>query len=259
MNLLFDPMIYFNKDENEVWKPLVFDKVEIGRYMISNHGNVYDMRKGVYVTPTLHNHGYLAIQLSGNYLLLHRVMAENFVAEKRVDQIYVNHKDGVKTNPSETNLEWCTMEENNRHATETGLMKSGEDVYNARITNEIAETICQLLSESKSYTEILDAIGFEHTNNNRALIENIRRRIAWNHISYKYEFPSINRSARFINDEIAEDICKAIVQGLNDKEICESVFGIKVDKWTKDTRSHQLAINNIRRKINYKHISSKYF
>ena len=93
----------------------------------------------------------------------------------------------------------------------------------------------------------------------RAIITNILTRKSWKHVSKDYEFPKINRSAQFINDEIAEKICKLIVKGLSNKEICEKIFGIHIDKWSQENRSEQLAISNIRRGINYKHISSKYF
>lgn len=259
MSLLIEPMIYFNKNDNEVWKPLIFENVEVGRYLISNYGRVYDLKLDKYVNPRMHNHGYLSIQLSGMGLLLHRVVAENFVGERRIDQTHVNHLDGNKTNPRDINLEWCTMYENNRHAVETGLMPHGEDSYNARITEEQAIIICKMLSEARSNSEILSVIGLENNITNRAIITNILTRKSWKHVSKDYEFPKINRSAQFINDEIAEKICKLIVKGLSNKEICEKIFGIHIDKWSQENRSEQLAISNIRRGINYKHISSKYF
>lgn len=63
--------------------------------------------------------GYLVCKID-NHLHLHRLMAETFLKSDG-EKTVVNHKDGVKTNPSVFNLEWCTTGYNNDHAYETGL------------------------------------------------------------------------------------------------------------------------------------------
>lgn len=76
--ILIDPMIYYNKDDNEVWKILVFDGVETGRYLISNMGNVYDLLYHSYISRVRDNAGYERVRLSGHvYLcivLLHKIL-----------------------------------------------------------------------------------------------------------------------------------------------------------------------------------------
>ena len=61
----------------------------------------------------------------------------------------VNHKDGDKTNPDVSNLEWCIAKHNNIHAIETGLRKIGEEAPNSICTKEQIKEICDLLSENK--------------------------------------------------------------------------------------------------------------
>jgi hypothetical protein len=57
---------------------------------------------------------------------LHRILAELFIPNPE-NKPCVNHKDGVKYNNSLSNLEWCTYQENNNHAFDTGLQKKGSE------------------------------------------------------------------------------------------------------------------------------------
>ena len=58
---------------------------------------------------------------------IHRLVALTFIGRPKrhwdvsLDELTVNHIDGVKTNSARSNLEWVTAEENRRHAIETGL------------------------------------------------------------------------------------------------------------------------------------------
>lgn len=104
-------------------------------YYISKTAKVYSFR-GKYEpkTPKLLKqslqNGYPSVSLyktnntgsgSGDTLYVHRLLAEAFLP--RVEgKLFVNHKDGVKTNNSLNNLEWVTQQENNLHAFQNGLM-----------------------------------------------------------------------------------------------------------------------------------------
>lgn len=51
-------------------------------------------------------------------------MCEAFNGKAPDGKEFVNHIDGNKHNNDATNLEWCSREENMRHAVATGLMES---------------------------------------------------------------------------------------------------------------------------------------
>jgi hypothetical protein len=54
---------------------------------------------------------------------MHRLVAEMYLPDPTIEQIQVNHKNGIKTDNRPLNLEWCTCKENLDHAKNTGLRK----------------------------------------------------------------------------------------------------------------------------------------
>jgi hypothetical protein len=83
------------------------------------------MRKGVLLNQKITKKGYFSVSLQKDgktkHVLVHRLVAEKFIRIKRPDQIYVNHKDGNKSNNYVSNLEWVTASENTKHAWNNGL------------------------------------------------------------------------------------------------------------------------------------------
>lgn len=125
-----------------------------GIYEVSDHGNVrsldrlvwnkanhkFQKTKGIVLKPKKSKFGYLIVTLydaqsNSKMHLVHRLVMRTFFGELSTRK-YVNHIDGNKENNHLSNLEWCTPGENNRHAFETGLKKSGGDRKQAKLTNE---------------------------------------------------------------------------------------------------------------------------
>lgn len=91
------------------------------KYSISINGDVWSELKKRFLKPHICHHGYKSVFLGKKLLKVHRLIAINFIPNPD-NKPCVNHKDGNKLNNSLENLEWCTYQENTKHAWETGLM-----------------------------------------------------------------------------------------------------------------------------------------
>lgn len=95
-------------------------------YCCDEKGNVF--RNGKKLNPTIKK-GYKTVNLCVNNkrktISIHRIVAFTFLnkTEEEVKRfkLTVNHKDGNKLNNDISNLEWCTSQENLKHAWENEL------------------------------------------------------------------------------------------------------------------------------------------
>ena len=121
----------------EVWKSICDFE---GFYEISNLGNVRSVERLVHksngrhaifksnpLKPTM-GAGYFRVVLSmegfKRTLSIHRLIAIAFIPNPKKLSC-INHKNGIKTDNSLGNLEWCSYSENTKHAFKTGLLTSG--------------------------------------------------------------------------------------------------------------------------------------
>ena len=116
----------------EIWKDICGYE---GIYQVSNQGRIKSLerwverkgqgpkfipetiirlKEGEYYRVNLHKNG------TAKTFLVHRIVAITFLSNP-YDYKIVNHKDGNKHNNSVANLEFCTSQENNRHAKACGL------------------------------------------------------------------------------------------------------------------------------------------
>jgi len=123
--------------QKEIWREIN----EYPGYFISTLGRLkskngylkFQVNKGGYVLCFLYNKGVKTT------LLLHRVVAFSFLKNKE-KYPQINHKNGIKTDNTLINLEWCNQKQNTQHAINIGLLncKGGD---RPKLNIEIAEKI----------------------------------------------------------------------------------------------------------------------
>lgn len=100
-----------------------------GLYQISSIGRVKSFYNGSgkILTPYKVGSGYLQIMLCKNTVqkkfYIHRLVSSAYLINP-LNKTDINHKDGVKSNNIDTNLEWVTKSENSQHAYDNGLMNN---------------------------------------------------------------------------------------------------------------------------------------
>jgi len=90
---------------------------------INRCGQVIDVNKQWCPLPDINPDGYPCVNSENDRRFIHRLLALTFLPkpEYPVEDLDVNHIDGIKCNNSLDNLEWATRSWNNTHAYMTGL------------------------------------------------------------------------------------------------------------------------------------------
>ena len=99
---------------------------------------------------------YIQVRVQG-CSLLHRLIADTFISN--VEGLTVNHIDGNTLNNSIDNLEVVSIEDNQLHAKNTGLLASGEKHGRCRYSDELlTKALCDI-REGNSVNSIAKKYG----------------------------------------------------------------------------------------------------
>ena len=150
-----------------------------GLYQVSNFGRVKSLDRRIYRKDAhggmaefyyrghilcLNNgpQGYKTVPLGhAQFKRVHRLVAQAFIPNPD-DKPMVNHKDGNKSNNTVANLEWCTAEENMRHASK--ILKCNFGKYQSKQircveTGEIFENSIHAANGNKTIANRIRAVA----------------------------------------------------------------------------------------------------
>lgn len=119
-------------------------------YLINKEGKVYSLYTNKFIKPTKSKSGYLYITFNDNKKIrLHRLIALAFIPNPN-NYLEINHIDGNKENNNINNLEWCSREQNRKHAIKLGLLKCKENVKQKFMRKDVTKEKCLEL-QNKGY------------------------------------------------------------------------------------------------------------
>ena len=134
----------------EIWKAVegyegIYEVSNLGRvrsldrdiYQVGRWGKVMKVRQPGKVLALQTNGGYKRVALwrdggKGKWHFVHRLVASAFIPNPDGKQ-YVNHKDENRANNVPSNLEWCTMAENNLYGGHVERTQSANIINRQRI------------------------------------------------------------------------------------------------------------------------------
>ena len=195
-DLLIDSNLFlpYNKPmKREIWKPVPGWTT----YAVSNLGRVKRLiaARGTSAHRVLKPHfwftNYYAACLStplgnrkyrfGRYLI-HRLVMLAFVGPPPDPKMFVNHKNGIKTDNRLDNLHYVTRSENAQHASKLGLLKHpsppcGEHSRMSTISRAMAQHILDTPRTTGSDKDLAKQLGIS-----MSIVNYIRSRKTWKHL-----------------------------------------------------------------------------
>jgi len=137
---------YIEDLEDEIW-------IINNGYEISNKGRILG-KKGKLLNCNPNKDGYLqcSVKFEDGFFArsVHRAVAYLFIPnEDPVNKIEVNHKDGIKYHNYDTNLEWVTKSENQKHEGKYIQKRNGEKNCMNKLKEDLVIEVYNLCKEGK--------------------------------------------------------------------------------------------------------------
>lgn len=217
-------------------------------YGTTTVGEVYRWDTERRMTPSISNSGYMMVRVCHDNkpanAHVHYMVADAWLHNDDPEhKIEVNHKDGDKQNPDLSNVEWSTKSQNQRHAIETGLKSSGEDLYNSQLTHDQVHIVCRLLEDGLQINDIAKRMDVS-----KDIIRKIRAGDTYPQVRRLY---NIDHDYKLQLSEVTVRwVCEQINRGLADAVIA---------KTSSNKLLNVYEVKRIRNKIRYTRISDEYF
>lgn len=146
---------------------------------------------------------------------LHRLLALAYLDNLNNYNI-VNHIDGVKTNNSLSNLEWCDNLHNQHHAIDMGLHSATKGKPNGcnKYDEDIVREACLLLEQGYRNIDVVRELDVT-----KSFVKDLRRGVTWKHIVKDYNIP-IKRLEQHSPSKI-EWVCYRLLEGVPHKVLAE--------------------------------------
>lgn len=148
-------------------KKLIYDGKTYDNFTITEYGDIKNLSTGNIYKHSINKSGYCVVCLPMGQrgkvksIRVHKAVAETFIPNPNNLPI-VHHKDNDKSNPSWTNLEWATHEDNTKHWHDE-LRKDTEFFNNRKLSKSIIDTIKVCASMQIPYSEIANAFNVSKT------------------------------------------------------------------------------------------------
>lgn len=143
---IYDDKNYFNiktqSSLGELWKSID------DTYYISNHGRFFNKKEKKLIDPYISN-GYYCVTIGKKMHKIHRLVAKHFVDNPNNHE-KVNHINGVKTDNKASNLEFCTISHNVRHAVKMQLNKKVIKIIQYNKSYDILQVYDSLADAARS-------------------------------------------------------------------------------------------------------------
>jgi hypothetical protein len=151
-------------------------------YFVTSCGEIFSKATNRKLVKSVGSNGYETVTLCRDNTRkthsVHKLVALAWIP-KVSGKEYINHKNGIKTDNSLENLEWCTQSDNIRHSISTGLanVAKGSAVAGSKLTEEDIPIIRKLLVDGFNDREVGELFGV-----GRKAISSIRQGKSWRHV-----------------------------------------------------------------------------